>query len=139
MENKKGFTLIELILVILLLSIIALISVPVITGIIKDAKDKSYQQQISGIVNAARTYMSKYPEKLPIEDELGSSCVSIVELQKAGVLENKDISNPSYTKDCENDEKCLNEHFEGVVIVTWSVENNKYNYTYDDSKTVCPN
>ena len=136
---KKGFTLIELILVILLLSIIALISIPVITGITKDAKNKSYDQQLESIYNATRNYTTKNPGILPEEDEYDSSCVSVTDMQKAGVLESKDIINPAYSEECKDDEKCRSEYLNGVVIITWNVDNNKYKYTYDGSKTVCPN
>lgn len=136
---KKGFTLIELILVILLLSIIALISIPVITGITKDAKNKTYDQQLEAIYNAARNYATKNPRILPEEDEYDSSCISVTDMQKAGVLESKDIINPAYSEECKDDEKCRSEYLNGVVIITWNVDNNKYKYTYDGSKTVCPN
>lgn len=136
---KKGFTLIELILVILLLSIIALISIPVITGITKDAKNKTYDQQLEAIYNAARNYATKNPRILPEEDEYDSSCISVTDMQKAGVLESKDIINPAYSEECKDDEKCRDEYLNGVVIITWNVDNNKYKYTYDGSKTVCPN
>lgn len=136
---KKGFTLIELILVILLLSIIALISIPVITGITKDAKNKTYDQQLEAIYNAARNYATKNPRILPEEDEYDSSCISVTDMQKAGVLESKDIINPAYSEECKDDERCRSEYLNGVVIITWNVDNNKYKYTYDGSKTVCPN
>ncbi|MDD4733363.1 MAG: type II secretion system protein, partial [Bacilli bacterium] len=42
-KTKKGFTLIELIAVIVILAIVALISVPVITGIIKDTKKQAFK------------------------------------------------------------------------------------------------
>ena len=41
---KKGFTLIELIMVICLLGIIAIITVPVITKLINNSKDESYKE-----------------------------------------------------------------------------------------------
>lgn len=136
---KKGFTLIELILVILLLSIIALISIPVITGITKDAKNKTYDQQLEAIYNAARNYATKNSRILPEEDEYDSSCISVTDMQKAGVLESKDIINPAYSEECKDNEKCRSEYLNGVVIITWNIDNNKYKYTYDGSKTVCPN
>lgn len=170
---KRGFTLIELILVLLLLSIIALISIPIVTGIITDSKEKTYQQQIANIETAARTYMTRNPNKLPAEDELGSSCISITDMQKSGILESKDIINPKYSENCEEQleadkakewdktdcsknptssqcvaldkkyegkmEQCRNEHLIGVVMVTWDSDNNKYKYTYDSTKEVCPN
>jgi prepilin-type N-terminal cleavage/methylation domain-containing protein len=136
--NKKAFTLIELILVILLLSILALISVPVVSGIIQDSKKKTYNQQLSELTMAAKTYMAKYPSNLPEQDEYGSSCISITDLQKAGVLEAKDILNPNYSDECSNDETCANKYFDGVIMVKWDSDNNKYVYTYDGSKNVCP-
>ena len=55
--NKKGFTLIELIGVIILLSAIALISVPIINNSIKNAKEKTYKGQIDTIIKAAKRYV----------------------------------------------------------------------------------
>lgn len=163
---KKGFTLIELILVILLLSVIALISVPVVTGIISDAKEKSYNQQINSILSSARTYMTKNASKLPAEDENVNACISIEDMQRAGILESKDVSNPLYKEGCEEDllkdaEKkkegktdeeisqiesevleeisfCKSESLSGVVFVRWSEDTNKYKYSYDNSLSVCP-
>lgn len=163
---KKGFTLIELILVILLLGIIATISVPVVTGIISDAKEKSYNQQVNSILSSAQTYMTKNVSKLPKEDENVSSCISIEDMQRAGILESKDVKNPLYKENCEesllkNSEKqkegkteseiiqiendtlekinlCKSESLTGVIYVRWSEDSNKYKYTYDNSVNVCP-
>ena len=57
---NKGFTLIELVMVIVVLGIVALIAVPTVNSIITDSKEKSYQNQINTIVNSAHTYISKY-------------------------------------------------------------------------------
>jgi len=151
---KRGFTLIELILVILLLSVIALISVPVVTNIISDTKNKAYDQQIGSITDSARTYMTKNPQNLPLEDSTDSSCISITDLQKAGLLESKDVANPKYSETCvddvmENDEGkteaeiqeeiqlCRDEILNGVIIVRWDENTNKYKYTYDAGTTSC--
>lgn len=52
--NKKGFTLIELLAVIVILAIIALISTPIIIGVIDKARVKSAENSAYGIVDAAR-------------------------------------------------------------------------------------
>ena len=55
---KKGFTLIELIMVITLLGILATIAVPVISGVINDSKEKAYEKQVSVIISAAKEYVT---------------------------------------------------------------------------------
>lgn len=52
--NKKGFTLIELLAVIVILAIIALISTPIIIGVIDKARIKSAENSAYGIIDAAR-------------------------------------------------------------------------------------
>lgn len=52
--NKKGFTLIELLAVIVILAIIALISTPIIIGVIDKARVKSAENSAYGIIDAAR-------------------------------------------------------------------------------------
>ena len=57
--NKKGFTLVELIGVIILLSAIALISVPIINNSLKNTKEKTYNSQIDTIIKAAKRYVTE--------------------------------------------------------------------------------
>src|SRR5574344_1406922 len=60
MNNKiKGFTLIELLAVIVILAIIALIITPIITGVIKKAKDSSDLRSAEGYVKAGEDYYAK--------------------------------------------------------------------------------
>ena len=56
--NKKGFTLIELILTICILSIIAVISFVSVTNIIKSSKDKNCESIKIDIINATKDYVS---------------------------------------------------------------------------------
>lgn len=57
--KKKGFTLIELLAVIVILAVIALIAVPLIMGIITDAKRNSFRDSAYGIINAGEQYISE--------------------------------------------------------------------------------
>lgn len=54
MENKKGFTLIELLAVIVILAIIALISTPVIIGVIENSRKNAFINSGYGILDAAK-------------------------------------------------------------------------------------
>lgn len=49
--NKKGFTLLELLAVIVVLAVIALITIPIVTGIITSAKDSSNARSLEGHIS----------------------------------------------------------------------------------------
>ena len=87
--NKKGFTLIEVLGVIILLAIVTTITVPAITRQIKKGNEESYNAQIKRIKTAADLYVS---------DNLNyftSECTDIFlsTLQNNNYVD-KDITNP---------------------------------------------
>ena len=63
--KSKGFTLIELILVITLLGIIALIAVPTVNKILNHSKEEATKEQQRIAIKAAKTYMVGHSEKYP--------------------------------------------------------------------------
>ncbi len=112
---KKAFTLIELIMVIVILGIIALITLPTVNSILKDSRQKAYNNQIDLIEDTARTYMTKNNMKLP-----KTKCnVSVAQMKQAGLLSNEDVLNPMDTTTNFNS---------AAVTVEW--KNNKYQYTF---------
>lgn len=54
-ENKKGFTLVELIVVLVILAILAAILVPALLGWIDKAREKQYVLQARNIIMVAQT------------------------------------------------------------------------------------
>lgn len=50
--SEKGFTLVELLSVIVIITVVALISTPMILNVIEEAKKKSYKQSAIGYVDA---------------------------------------------------------------------------------------
>ena len=56
--NKKGFTLIEMLAIIILLSVIALITYPIINNVVSDSKDEIYDKQISELVRLSNTWVT---------------------------------------------------------------------------------
>lgn len=130
-DMKNGFTLIELVVVITILAIIALISVPIVNGVITNSKESAYKEQEKAIVDAAKTYIAAHYYKLPKTGE--EKCVPVSELKNEGMLKTDSIKNPvgagykDYTE-------TSNSFDEGAVLITYV--NNKYKYEYIGSDNV---
>lgn len=56
---KKGFTLVELLAVIVIIAVIALITTPIVFGTIQDAKENALKDTAHGLVTAAGTYQAE--------------------------------------------------------------------------------
>ena len=65
MNKNKGFTLVELLAVIVILAIIALIATPIILNVINDAKKQAAKDSAHGYVDA----VDKYIVSSELEDE----------------------------------------------------------------------
>lgn len=53
---KNGFTLFELLAVIVVLALIALISTPIILNVIDSAKKGSFKETVNGVIRSANSY-----------------------------------------------------------------------------------
>lgn len=90
--NKKGFTLIELFAVIIILGLLAIIVVPNVIDIVNENSDKVYERQIENIIKSAKTWGADNLGKLPnVNNE--SIRVTLGELQQGGYAKN-DLKNP---------------------------------------------
>lgn len=94
---KKGFTLIELMGVIVLLSILSVVTVVGVDKMLKQGKDDLYQSQIHMIELSAQDWLIDNPENKPTIEPL---IITFQTLVDAGYLESE-INNPK-----------TNEHFE---------------------------
>ena len=56
MRNKKGFTLVELLVVITLVGVLGLITVPIINDVIKNSRNKAFRETVINIVEVAKIY-----------------------------------------------------------------------------------
>lgn len=58
-SNKKGFTLVEIIVVLVILAILAAIAVPAVLGYVNDARDSQYIQEARSIYLVVQTEDAK--------------------------------------------------------------------------------
>lgn len=133
LKKRKGFTLIELIAVIAVLSIIMVIGGTIVTKIISNSKEQSLVTTKNNILTTARVYIEDYSKEIKwttnVEEGVITDekyiCVSIEELINKGLLKN-DIKdkieegfvtvwkdkNGIITKETFDNEKCSEEKME---------------------------
>lgn len=144
---KKGFTLIELMAVIIVLGIVSTISVIAVDKTIKDNKQKLYQVQISNIEDAARTWGNAHINLMP--DENGSAIsIPLLVLKQDGLLD-KDYKNPK-TEELFFDNMYIDISYENGTYIYKVIENSgtenysdlsypaiilKEKFNYNESKT----
>ena len=63
---KKGFTVIELLGTIVVLAIIALVTIPIILGIIEKSRKAAFKDSVYGALQAAEYYYYEHPETLQL-------------------------------------------------------------------------
>ena len=97
---KKGFTLIELIAIIVLLGLIALIAVPVVTDVLADIAEKAYNANVETIKEAAYDWSLANTRLLPNEE--GESIVVYLGNLKVVTNIDMDIKNPKSGKVLSN-------------------------------------
>lgn len=69
-NNKKGFTLVELIVVLVILAILAALLIPALTGYIDKAREKQIIAETRQIVMAAQTLADEQYGKLDVGGEI---------------------------------------------------------------------
>ena len=113
---KKGFTLVELLAVIIILGIVALITFPIVDNSIKNSKQAALERTIGSIEEAAHNYSSQNNLGYPEEEK----AISLDELKSSGFL-TSDITNP-----------VTNEEMTGCVLYRWDEAHNQYVFRYDE-------
>lgn len=91
---KKGFTLIELVATLIVLSIIAVIVIPNIYNSIKDYREQLYNTQLTSIETATKNWVADHvdDENFPKKNN-GTLFIYLNELQNGGYIDD-DLKNP---------------------------------------------
>ena len=122
--KKNGFTLIEVLAVIIILGVIGLIVMPVVTNSLKESKDELLEVQLTNIKEAAKTWSADNVDKLPIVEN-DSKNITLEKLQTEGYID-EDIKNPKTDELFNGKAVCVNIKFNGkkyIYNVVQSLEN----------------
>lgn len=123
--KKEGFTLVELLAVVVIIGITYLIIFPSVTSFINKSKEKSYNIQVDLIEKASKKWVVDNTDELLKKDpyHLNNINLTLTTLKKEGYLQDMFIENPKNKK-----------IMTGCVVVSYQSNKNQYEYTYEDGK-----
>lgn len=98
--NKKGFTLVELLAVIIILAIILTIVLPTVSTTLNKSKNTIYDIQLNDILKSTYDYSLNNIKLLPEINK--KNYITLNELKKSGFLENN-IKDPKTNENFDND------------------------------------
>ena len=112
--NKKGFTMVELLAVLILLGVVAIIAIPAINSTINNSKEKAKEAQSEIILNAAQSYASEHTDLLP---KKGITLFNI-----------SDLIDKNYIDSSSADDIASTEYSDMCVKVRYNTKYNQYQY-----------
>jgi len=98
--NKKGFTLVELLAVIIILALLVVLASTSVTKLVGDSKNDLYNSQIELIKSAAQIWGADNLDKLP---EVGKCSYLTLENLKGYGLIDPEINNPKTNQKFSDD------------------------------------
>ena len=116
--NKKGFTLVELLAVIVILSIITIVSFTIIFKLVSKSRDNIYEENIKLLEKAAEKW------QLDHEDLVGTTtpyCLDVADIEKGGYISKDSLKDPRQTK---------SKKIEGYVKITYDTTYKQYEFEY---------
>ena len=96
MKNKKGFTLVELLVAIAIMGIITAIAIPMIRNIREGNENKQYQTYAESLKHAAKLYLDSYEEDMFGRQETGCAIITYNQLKSRNLI--KDIPLVTFQK-----------------------------------------
>lgn len=125
--EKKAFTLVELIAVVAILGLIALVVYPSVGSVIRNAREETYNDQVSVVINAAKNWSINNATKLSDDGSIYS--LSVDTLLEEGYITNDEVKDP----------RDSSKNLEGIVEIKYNNDTKSYDYTYNDEPSETEN
>lgn len=116
MKNKKGFTLVELIAVIVILAIISLIAIPSVISTLNYSKKTIHDEQLAELEKSARNW---YVQNIREIEKERDYCVSVAELIQTGYIDRTEVV-----------DSATGENLDGYVLITYQASQETYEFEY---------
>jgi prepilin-type N-terminal cleavage/methylation domain-containing protein len=136
--NKKGFTLVEMLVVVSLLAVLASIVIPLVLNVNNSANKRSFETKKNLIVNAAEMYVHENHYSLSSSTNISTSknyyCVSVEEILTSTYLET-DLNNGQ--KNCTSINGCVTNPVDDSIlnskVIKVEVKNGNYIGSWDNN------
>lgn len=126
--KNKGFTLVELLAVLIILGMISLIVIPSVSGTLNASRQSSYKKQIKVLETAAEKWGVENIGLLPQNNSGDTLVLDFNTLYTSGQITKYPIINP-----------VTNEELEGCILITYNNQYQQYEYHYTDDTNKCIN
>lgn len=140
--NKKGFTLIEVLVVVLIIGILAALAAPNILGRIEQSRITSDKAMAKTLENAVASYLvdkdaANEPSAPPTGLTFDSIIVNTTYLDKATVdwIDKQTNSTPSHVSAVEGLWKCDGKAKTTTILYTYDVATSSFTVTVSESAT----
>ena len=121
--NKKGFSLVEVLAVLVIFSIILLITIPSINNVTRKSKKRLYETQIKILKESANIFITDYINIIPVENN--ESITIELKLLKDMDIINQDLKNPMTDK-----------YFADEMLITLTNNNDIFTTTITEKDSI---
>ena len=115
---KKGFTLVELLAVLVVIGLVAGITIPVVDKILDSSRRKAHEEQVKMVEKRAEDYLTTHMNLLTDEDIY----ISVTTLINEGYFDQDELIDPITSR-----------AMSGCVKVSYSSVYDKYTFTYGNA------
>lgn len=92
-QGNRGFTLVELLAIIIILGMIVITTYPAVGSIIEHGEEKAYNEQVKRIEESTLSYVSKNINTI-LPEGTESAKIAIEDLRTQGFIKKSDVINP---------------------------------------------
>ncbi|MDD3341420.1 MAG: prepilin-type N-terminal cleavage/methylation domain-containing protein [Bacilli bacterium] len=117
--NHKGFTLIEIICAITILTVIALIATPIILDTLQESKEKAYVDQTKVLEETAEKWSIKNASLLTEDKEY---YLELEQLVDEKLITSADVKDPR-----------TNQTMKGCLVISYDKEHLQYDFNYNEN------